>query len=163
MKMPYWLVGCIFLLVFLFLNSCKSVHHEVLINSNPKTVWTVIMDTREYPKWNTMVRLVEGNVVEENKVKYVLKIDENKELEINAIVNRLIPEKLLNQKGGNPLVFSFNHTYKIEKKGDLVKVTVHEYYRGVGVIFWNTKPIQESYQILNNALKERCENLSQPT
>jgi len=109
-----------------------------------------------------MVRLIEGELVVGSKVKYILKVEENKKLEINATISRLIPEKLLNQKGGNPLVFSFNHTYKIDKKGDLVKVTIHEFYKGLGVIFWNTKPIQESYGILNNALKERCENLPQP-
>ena len=158
--MLYILIGIVLLLIILYLTGRKSVHNEVIIHSKPEIVWNVIIDMKEYPNWNPVIRLLEGEVIEGNKVKYGLTQDEKKEIEIRATVVQLTEGKLLNQKGGNPLIFSFNYTYRLEKINESVKVTIHEEYSGIAVNFWNTKPIENAYERLNNALKERCENSS---
>ena len=83
--------------------------------------------------------------------------DEKSTSEIGATVVQVIPNKLLNQKGGIPLVLTFNHRYVLESTGNSTKVIIHEDYKGIGVNFWNPQSVEEAYKRLNFALKERAE------
>ena len=158
----YVLIGAFSLLFILWLTGRKSVHHEVNIQASPETVWKVITDMDQYPQWNPVMRLLEGKVEQGNQVKYLLTQDEDTQIEIRATIAQLIPEQLMRNTGGNPLLFSFDHTYTLQVNAALVKVIIHENYTGIGVNFWNTGPIKEAYRRLNIALKERCENATNP-
>ncbi len=159
-KSMYIFIGILVILVILFFTGNKSVHHEITINATPDEVWNILTEMNDYTKWNPTMELLEGTVQEGNKVKYKFTQDENTISEIGATVVQVIPNKLLNQKGGIPLVLTFNHKYVLESTGNTTKVIVHEDYQGIGVNFWNPKPVEKAYQRLNFALKERVEQFS---
>lgn len=159
-KLMYIFIGILVILVILVFTGNKSVHHEITIMDTPEKVWNVLTEMYDYPKWNPTMELLEGTVQEGNKVKYKFTQDENTKSEIGATVVQVVPNKLLNQKGGIPLVLTFNHKYVLEWTGNTTKVIIHEDYKGIGVNFWNPKPVEEAYQRLNFALKERVEQFS---
>ena len=138
----------------------KSAHHEITINATPEKVWNILFEMDEYPNWNPVMELIEGTVQKGNKVKYKFTQNENTSSEIGSTVLQVVPNKLLNQKGGIPLVLTFNHKYMLEPTGNSTKVIIHEDYRGIGVNFWNPQPVEEAYKRLNFALKNRVEQSS---
>lgn len=150
----YIVLGIVVVIIILFFTGNKSVHHEITINAAPEKVWKVLIETDDYPNWNPVMELVEGKVQEGNKVKYKFTLDESTTSEIGATVVQLVPNKLLNQKGGIPLVLTFNHMYILESTENLTKVIIHENYKGIGVNFWNPQPVEEAYKRLNFALKD---------
>jgi len=159
-KLMYIVLGILAVLIILVFTGNKSVHHEISINADPEKVWDILTNMDEYPSWNPVMELLEGTVQEGNKVKYKFTQDENTTSEIGATVLQVTPNKLLNQKGGIPLVLTFNHKYILESAGNSTKVIIHEDYRGIGVNFWNPQPVEEVYKRLNIALKNRVEQSS---
>ncbi len=150
-------IGIVALISLLILFGRKSVHHEITISASPEKVWKVLTDMDKFPEWNPVMELLEGEVKEGNQVKYQFTQDENSESEIGATIKEIIPNKLLNQNGGIPLLLTFDHRYILAPMGEQTKVIIHEDYRGIGVNFWNPKPVEEAYERLNKALKLRVE------
>ena len=147
-------------IIILYFTGKKSVHHEIMIQAKPEKVWQVITTTDQYNEWNPTMLVLEGKLEEGNKVKYRFTQDENNQSEIPATVKKIVPHQLLNQYGGIPLILSYNHTYSLQEENGVTKVIIHEDYRGIGVNFWNPKPVQDAYARLNQALKKRVESLN---
>ena len=156
----YIIIGLLAALVILVFTGKKSVHHEITINAAPDKVWNVLTEMDKYQNWNPVMELLEGTVQAGNKVRYKFTQDESTTSEIGATVLQVVPNKLLNQKGGIPLVLTFNHRYVLESTGNSTRVIIHEDYTGIGVNFWNPQPVEEAYKRLNFALKERVEKIS---
>ena len=145
-------------LIVLYFTGHKSVHHEISINASPEKVWAVLLDTKNYDHWNPVMKLLEGEIKEGNRVKYRFTQDADNVSEIPSRVKRIIPHQLLNQHGGLPILLTFDHQYILEPSGSGTKLTIHEDYKGIGVNFWNPAPVETAYQRLNEAIKERAES-----
>jgi hypothetical protein len=146
-------------LVVLFLIGRKSVHSEIIISAQPQEVWQVLMDKEAYREWNPVLIPLSGELEAGAKVNYEFAQDENTKSEITSTVKKIVDKELLNQGGGIPGVLTFNHKYILESVEGGTKVTIHEDYRGIGVTFWNPKPVEKAYERLNEALKERVMEL----
>lgn len=153
----YIFSGILFLLVVLALTGKKSVHHEISINAPVEKVWQTLMRMDAY-QWNPVMQLIEGEVKAGNKVKYRFTQEEGKSYEVATTVEQIIPNKLLNQKGGIPWTLTFNHKYILEAEGNTCKMIIHEDYAGMGVHFWNPAPVEQAYKRLNEALKKEVES-----
>jgi len=92
----------------------KSVHHRIMINASTEKVWAVLVDTENYESWNPVMKLLEGEIKEGNKVKYRFTQDAENISEIPSNVKKIIPNKLLNQGGGMPFILTFDHKYILE-------------------------------------------------
>ena len=136
----------------------KSVHHEILIEATPETVWNVLTDTDNYDSWNPVMKLLEGEIKEGNQVLYQFTQDPDNIIEMPSTVKQIVPQKLLNQGGGPPLILTFDHRYILESQGSGTKLTIHEDYAGIGVNFWNPAPVEAAYGRLNEAIKARAES-----
>ncbi len=156
-KMMFIGIGVIVVIIILIFTGRKSVHHEITIEAPSQKVWETLINMSEYPNWNPVMKLIDGEIKEGCKVKYQFIQDADNISEIPASVIQIVPKELLNQKGGLPLILTFNHKYILESSGNSTRVTIHEDYRGIGVNFWNPKPVEEAYARLNFALKKRLE------
>lgn len=153
----YLILGIIALLVVLYFTGRKTVKSELIINAPSEKVWQVLTDFEKYSEWNPTMQLIKGEIKEGNTVTYQFTQDEQKKYDIPAKVVKVIPNELLNQKGGIPLVLTYNHRYILEPQGNKTKVTITENYNGIGVNFWNPKEVEKAYKKLNLALKKRVE------
>lgn len=159
-----WMIGLYVIIgiaVLLLLIGRKSVHSEVLINASPDRVWAVLTNGAEYDSWNSVIHSLEGELIEGNKVKFMFNQEEDKSYQITATVKEILPNELLNQKGGMPGIMTFNHRYIIEQTDGGTRMTIHEDYRGLMVPFWNPQPVQLAYERLNEDIKRQVEFLNQ--
>lgn len=157
--MTYIIIAIIAVIAILYFTGKKSAHSELIINAPTEKVWAVLTDFKKYPEWNPTMQLVKGEVKEGNKVVYHFTQDEQNAYDINAKVQKVIPHKLLNQKGGIPFILTFNHRYILEPQGEKTKMIIHEDYGGIGVNFWSPKKVEKAYERLNLALKKRVEEV----
>lgn len=156
--MLYLLVVLVFLIV-LYFTGRKSVHQEILIDATPTEVWNVLTATEQYKVWNPVMLLKKGNIVEGQKVVYRFTQDADKSYDIPTTVKKIEREKLLNQGGGMTGLLTFDHRYIIEPTDGQTQLIIHEDYAGIGVNFWNPAPVDQAYQRLAKAIKERAEAL----
>ncbi len=147
------LVGLI--LLVLYIMGRKSVHTELMIPAEAGEIWAVLMDAAGYSEWNPVLVPVEGELREGANIKYEMTQPDGKQSSISARVVELIKEKKLNQFGGMPGILTFDHTYSLEPVEDGTKVTQHEEYRGIGVVFWDAGWVEPAYAKINKALRER--------
>jgi hypothetical protein len=58
----------------------------------------------------------------------------------------MIKEKKLKQAGGIPGFLTQDHTYLLEPVEGGTRLTQHEEFRGIVLIFWDTSWIEPAYQ-----------------
>ena len=142
------------ILLFLYLIGQKSVHSELLIEASPEKIWKVLMDKADYEKWNQVLIPIEGDIKKGNNLRYKLIQPDGNAIEIEMKVVQLVPLKLLNQRGGFPGIFTFNHRYILEPIGNNTKVIIHEDFKGIVVLFWDVSWVQQAYAKLNKSLRQ---------
>lgn len=135
----------------------SSVHQEVLIQSTPDKVWNTLMNTGDY-SWNPVMQLQHGDLEEGQKVTYLFTQDEETSYEINTKVVEITKDSLLHQRGGVPMIITFNHKYILQKKDSGTLLIIHEDYSGIYTHFWNTAAVNDAYARLGNAIKKQVES-----
>ena len=158
----------LFIAIFILLLMCscslaikKSVRDVVIINTDQKKVWNVLLNVEDYERWNPTMKYLKGKMQEGKKITYQFSESQQKKYNVSAKVLKIEENKLLNQKGGVPFILTFNHKYilePVEGEKSKTKCIIHEEYRGIGVLFWNPNSVLMAYQKLNKALKDNVEN-----
>ena len=134
---------------------CSSVHTEITIPAEPEVVWSVITDADGYKEWNPVLVPIEGNLRDGEKIKYQMTQPDGKQSEVMARVKTMVSLHELNQGGGIPGILTFDHKWLLEPVDGGTKVTQHEEYRGIGVLFWDYSWVEPTYAQANEALKKR--------
>jgi hypothetical protein len=148
--LPLWLAG---------LTGCTTAQTSVVIKASPSTVWRILTDGPRYSEWNPVHVRLEGEVREGATVKIHLREPSGKVSVFDSKVRRTIPERELNQGGGVPGIFTFNHTFLLEPAFGGTHVIQREEFRGIGVVLTNMGWVEEAYQRVNAALKARAESI----
>ena len=143
----------------LVLWSCNSVHTEIVIPADAEIIWAVLTDASGYKEWNPVLVPVEGDLQEGQKLKYQMTQPDGKQSEVMARVKTMVELKELNQRGGTPGILTFDHKWLLESVNEGTRVTQHEEYRGVGVIFWDASWVEPAYRNVNEALRNRVVHL----
>ena len=146
-------------LVALFINSRTVMHTEIVIDAPPEDVWAVLMDTEKYPEWNPVFVEVDGTFeVGASLANQVVEPGKDA-VTMNATVKAIEPLKRINQGGGLPGVITFDHNYYLEAENGGTRVIQHEVDQGFYMYFWDSSWVEPAYASVNEALKERVENL----
>ena len=129
------------------------------IPADPEIIWSVLTDTSGYKAWNPVLVPIEGDLQEGKKLKYQMTEPDGKQSEIMAKVVKMVELRELNQSGGIPGILTFNHKWLLDPVDEGTRVTQHEEYRGVGVLFWDASWVEPAYRNVNKALKSRVAHL----
>lgn len=130
------------------------------VEASPQLIWRVLMDEETYPQWNRILIPIKGEIEEGNKLKYNLIPPKGDPIEIEMKVKALIPYKLLNQYGGVPGLFTYNHRYQLQHEGVTTRVIIHEDFKGIGVLFIDLAWLQQAYAALNQSLRSQALELA---
>jgi len=157
MKIILPLIVLIVVIALLAITGKSSVHQEILIQSTPEKVWNTLLNTGDY-NWNPVMQLQHGELEEGQKVTYLFTQDEETSYEIRTEVIQITKESLLHQRGGVPMIITFNHKYILQKKDSGTLLIIHEDYSGIYTHFWNTAAVNDAYARLANAIKKQVES-----
>ncbi len=141
--------------------SRKSIHSETMIDASPELIWEILMDEESYPIWNKVLIPIKGEIEEGNRLTYKLIQASGDSIEVNLKVKACIAQELLNQKGGIPGVFTFNHRYVLEQKDGRTQLIIHEDFRGIGVLFTDLNWLESAYSKLGQDLGKRALQLEE--
>lgn len=157
MKIILPLIVLIVVIALLAITGRSSVHQEILIQSTPEKVWNTLLNTGDY-SWNPVMQLQHGELEEGQKVTYLFTQDEETSYEIKTEVIEITKDSLLHQRGGVPMIITFNHKYILQKKDSGTLLIIHEDYSGIYTHFWNTAAVNNAYTRLGNAIKKQVES-----
>ncbi len=155
------LLGIALLLGLLYFAGHKTVHTEILIPAAPEKIWEVLSDVQGYSSWNPVLVPISGEFKVGEKIQYRMIQPDGKESEVESRVIEVISNEKLNQFGGIRGILTFDHTWLLEPAEGGTKVTQHEEYKGIGVLFWDPGWVEISYTKANESLKDRVTKLQQ--
>jgi len=135
----------------------KSVHAELVIGVPPAVIWNVLMDNSSYGDWNPIFTRVDGVFAEGAAMALSMTTSDGGSTDIEVVVKEMIPNQKLHQSAGIPGVLTANHQWLVEEVSQGTRVTQHEEYRGVGVLFYDPAYVQDLYQQGLDNLKKRLE------
>lgn len=146
--------ACIVILSFTFL-SRKSVKAEIFIPADASSIWSVLLNTSDYARWNPVLTPISGQIKPHSKIQYRWNQPNGQTVEIESAVIAFVENELLHQKGGTAGLLTFDHRYTLETDDAGTWVIQSEVYRGIGVWFWDAQQMESEYQKVNAALKKR--------
>ncbi|MBI39748.1 MAG: hypothetical protein CMF59_09120 [Leptospiraceae bacterium] len=145
------------LLSMLFTVNCKSVYTELQINASPEEVWAVLIDNGKYGEWNPYHRRVEGELKPGEQIVVEIHKPNGNQITLEPKVLRMIENRELTWGGGIPGLFTGEHVIEIRPSGTGILLVHREQFNGIFVLFAELDTIEEGYQLMNQALKDRVE------
>ena len=136
-------------------SGCKSVDARLTIPASAEEIWSVLMDGEHYGEWNPVLVGVEGEFREGATLTYQMMTESGEAAEVEARVVKLDPERELNQAGGYWGILTFDHHWILEPVEGGTRVTQHEDYEGIGVLFFDPSWFEAAYGRGNRALRDR--------
>jgi hypothetical protein len=135
------------------------------IKASPETIWKILTDAPNYPKWDPGVIRIEGKIASGEKVVAYNKISPNRAFP--AKVTEFVPNQRMVWSGGMPLgLFKGVRTFTLTPKSDgSVDFTLREEFSGP-LLFLIGRTIPDMTQSFNDfvtGLKSHAEALAEST
>ena len=121
----------------------------------PEAVWAVLTDTQAYGDWNPVFIRVDGDYAAGARVKNTVRAPGEETLEIEAVVETVVPAREIRQSGGMPGLLTFNHQWLLVPENGGTRVIQHDVDRGLFMWFWDSNWIVPSYTEASEALRDR--------
>ena len=140
----------------------QSVCTEIDIDASIGEVWKVISALESWPSWNDVVRKMTARPSLGGKVAFRIHIDGLPGLALAARISEWEPEKGLAWRGGPKAIFSGNHYFRLEARGDDRTRFIHgEDFTGVVAALLMRGGMMDrlktSYDRFNRSLKKHIE------
>jgi hypothetical protein len=139
-----------------------EINTEIEVSASPARVWSVLADFAQYPDWNPFILEVRGSVVEDAKVRYRFEFPPGVRVWTTAKILKVESEKELRWAAHflSPTLFNGEHYFAIERIG--AGVMFHHGEIFTGLLLPLVRDLlgtygRQTYQALNNALKQRAE------
>jgi hypothetical protein len=85
------------------------------ISAAPETIWRVLTDFNSYNEWNPMLRDMEMTLQPGANIKFRVLNDKGKSLGLKAKVTQISENRQLQWRGGNRVLLSGEHYFRIER------------------------------------------------
>lgn len=141
-----------------------AIHTEVTINASIQLVWDVLTDISEYPNWNPFIKSIEGQLVNDSKLRVELDFNYKRTMTFTPKVVTVTPGEHLAWLGAGGLngrIFDGEHHFSLRQEAS--GSTVLEHYENFCGIFtrifghYMGDDTKTGFEAMNKALKARCE------
>lgn len=137
----------------------KSFTTSTIINASPETIWKILVDAPNWPKWNPTVSKVEGNVALGEKITVYAKVNPNRAFTLT--VSEYMRNEQMVWTGGLPLgLFKGERTYTLSQaSAGGVAFTMQEVFSGLlsPLIAGSIPDLKPSFDEFAAALKKCAE------
>jgi len=137
----------------------KEIKTEIIINSNPSKIWTILMDFNKYPEWNPFIRSITGQPLKGNKISARLEPPDAKGMTINPTILEVNNEKEFRWSGHLiiPGLFDGEHIFElIDNQNGTTTFIQREKFNGILISLFkkllddNTR---RGFELMNQQLK----------
>lgn len=138
----------------------KEIKTEITINVKAERVWEVLTQQMEYPKWNSFIKKIEGNLRVGERLKVTIQPENSSKMVFKPIVLTLKENTILKWKGKFILsgIFDGTHTFElIDNKNGTTTFKQSEIFEGILVRFFNLNNTKKGFENMNIELKNQCE------
>jgi hypothetical protein len=141
------------------LAGCNTVQTKIDINAPAKDVRSVLLKFEDYPKWNPFIVKVDGPATVGAKVQITVKPVGKDPISGETTITALTDSRLAwTGSLAVPGLFSGNHEFIIEDDGPEKTVFYqNEKMSGLIVLFFDFKPEEQGFVLMNEALKKQAE------
>lgn len=143
----------------------KSIRTEITIDAAPSTVWNTLMDFADYENWNPFIH-VTGCAEVGSRLANTIFLEGRKPQVFQPEVLAVVPEQEFRWEGHLFVrgLFDGEHYFQLEAlPGGKCRLIHGENFRGLlagmilGMIGEQTR---QGFEKMNQALKERCEQMA---
>lgn len=139
----------------------ETFEASIAIAASPDKVWSVLMDTERYHKWNpTYVSVSSGNGPGARIQTRVVKPD-GESFAMTTTVTSMVANRELRQAGGLAGVLTYNHAWLLSPLSNGTLVRQVDVDRGAYLWFWDASWVEPAYQRANEALAARVLSLEE--
>lgn len=159
----YGFAGVVFLgfLAILALHHNGSIETEILIDSPPQTVWTVLTATDDYPLWNPEISQLRGQLREGNVIEFVEGTGPDAMVfHPTILVVQAVRELRWKGHVWFPGIFDGEHHFILETVGNKTRFVQGETFTGIlaGTLTQSVlRDTGDNMHAMNVALKKRAE------
>lgn len=142
----------------------KTIETQIMVDSNPDKIWSILTNFKEYELWNPFMIKVVGNAILGSKIEVNIKTISGKQRTYFPIITKCEINRELRWKGKSflPGIFDGERIFVIEKSNDNKVSFLHkEVFKGLGASLVGNKldqDLRESFVSMNKALKARAES-----
>jgi hypothetical protein len=144
----------------------KRLSSEIEIAASPEQVWAVLVDLRDYPRWNPFITRIEGELVQDSTLEVVLRPPGREGMVFRPRLLIVIEGRELKWLGRLLVggIFDGEHHFWIERVDKGVIFHQDEVFRGVLVPLTGSvlKRTLQGFELMNQALKAEVESRAAP-
>lgn len=140
----------------------KNIQTEINIDAPIETVWTILMDFKNYPNWNPFIHIT-GKAIVGQQLANTIFLEGQQPQVFKPTVLAVAQEKTLRWEG-NLLVkgiFDGEHYFQLEKVNAYQTKLIHgENFKGIlsGLLLKMIgRATENGFKQMNQALKTQCE------
>jgi len=143
----------------------KEIYSEIEINASAEVVWRILMDFKDYPRWNPFMKQISGNANKGSKIKVFLQPPNSRGMTFKPKILECKPNKKLRWIGHLflPKIFDGEHSIIIKRinNNNNVLFIQREKFTGIIVPFLGgiCKNTQKGFEMMNLALKKEAESV----
>ncbi|WP_196894426.1 SRPBCC domain-containing protein [Aureivirga marina] len=140
----------------------KHIKTEIIIEASSEKIWNVLMDFKNYGKWNPFILKINGVKKEGKRLKVNIQPPNGKKMTFRPVIIKLEKEKVFRWIGrlGVKGVFDGEHYFELISEDENKTRFIHgEKFTGI-LVATAGKAIEKTKQgfdLMNIALKEKCE------
>lgn len=139
----------------------RSTTVSINIQADRSTIWKLLTDARDFPRWNSTILSMEGSIEEGKKIKLKSTTDESRTF--NLSVQTLQPEQKMIWSDGMAPFFKGVRTYTLDSNKDgSITFTMHEKLAGImfALAAKHIPSFDEPFEQFAADLKKEAESLS---
>lgn len=140
----------------------RSTSVSIQIDADPAIIWTLLTNASDFPRWNSTVISLEGEIREGNKIKLKSTVDSSRTFKLK--VKSMNPETEMIWKSGAAPFFRGVRTYSITRNPDGTSTFTMKEKLG-GLMFpmasKSIPPFDESFEQFAKDLKKEAESIEQ--
>lgn len=141
----------------------REIKTEIVINSKPEKIWSVLVDFANYPNWNPFIKSISGSKEVGRHLMVQIQPPDSNPMNFSPQILQFDSEREFRWKGKLVIkgIFDGEHYFIINDNGDgTATFTQGEKFSGLLVCFLgkaleNTK---KGFVQMNDALKLKCES-----
>jgi hypothetical protein len=152
----------IILLTFLNLSAmAKEIKTEILINSTPEKVWSILTKFDNYPNWNPFIKSLNGDVKVGKKIIVKIQPPNSKGMTFKPKILSFETNKEISWLGHLLFtgLFDGEHKFELIDNGNgTTTFKQSEKFKGIFVGLLNLENTKKGFEAMNEKLKELAES-----